>query len=284
MDRLTFVHDICHIRENQAYAWRSSAWHQKGIEKTEELTNGYTHTVFSSRLFTWRRHYTKNSVSPKPLLPPPAWITIDEWVPGIWPLIKDRASWICTYNSSHHGIAHIKKGEDITSTWSTHAKRHLKSFRKAGCTVRQGIFEDIERDILRSQVPRSISLALTRMIAHRLAHDPAHIDIFVAENKERKRIACLVSANDDKSKESMYLLGYFLPEAAKLQPMTGLVDAWLSLLQKHAYHSANFGLMIGPRTSRFDPWWGLSNFKTHFGITRVHLPPTFWKISTSLRK
>jgi hypothetical protein len=251
---------------------------------TTTLKNGYTDTVFSSRLFTWRRHYTKNGKPPTPHPPSPSWITIDEWAPGIWPLKKDRTSWLPLGNHSHHGIAYITSNTDVTTTWSTHAKRHLKTFYKAECSVRLGTYEDLETDMLRSQVPRTMSLALARIVAYRLTIDPENIDIFVAENKEGKRIACFVAANDEESKESMYIMGYFLPEAAKLQPMTGLVHTWLALLQERGYRAGNFGLMVGPHTSRLDPWWGLSNFKTHFGITRVHLPSGYWKISSSLRK
>lgn len=284
MDRLTFVHDVCHILSSDKHAWRSTHWHQSGLPPTTDLENGFTDTIFSSRLFTWRRHYTKNNLPPTPLTSPKSWITIDEWTPGIWPLVKDRASWFSMGNQSHHGIAYISPNTDVTNTWSSHAKRHLKTFYKSGCTIRNGTFEDVEADMLRSQVPRSMSLALAKIVEYRINIDPEHINIFVAENKDGKRIGCFVVGNDEETKESMYLMGYFLPEAAKLQPMTGLVHVWLSLIQEHGYRSGNFGLMSGPHVTRLDPWWGLSNFKTHFGITRVHLPISYWKISSSLHK
>jgi hypothetical protein len=187
-------------------------------------------------------------------------------------------------NRSHHGICYIQQNEDITTRWSSHAKRHLKAFYKSGCTIRNGNLEDVKTDMLRSQVPRAMSLGLSHIVAHRLRVDPENINIFVAEDATGKRIACFVCANDEESKESMYIMGYFIPEAAKLQPMTGLVHMWLSLLQKNGWRSGNFGLIIGPHAGRLDPWWGLSNFKTHFGITRVHLPMGYWKISSSLKR
>lgn len=283
MDRLTFVHDVCYILSSDRRAWRSSSWYRAGLPPTTDLENGYTDTVFSSRFFTWRRNYTKDGLPPT--LPPPcSWITINEWVPGIWPLKKDRTSWLSMGNQSHHGIAYIPKDGDITESWSSHAKRHLKTFYKTGCTVRDGTFEDVKTDMLRSQVPRAMSIALSKIVAYRLSIDPENMNIFVAENKEGVRIGCFVAGNDEESKESMYLMGYFLPEAAKLQPMTGLVYTWLSLLQVNNYQAGNFGLMTGPHVTRLDPWWGLSNFKTHFGITRVHLPTSLWKISSSLFK
>ncbi len=250
---------------------------------TVDIANGFTDTVFSSKLFSWRRHYTKNGLPPETVPAAPSWITIDEWVPGIWPLKKDRASWFSLHNHTCHGIAYISPNADITSTWSTHAKRHLKTFYRAGCTIKNGTLEDVETYMLRSQVPRTMSLALAKIVAYRLSIDPETMDIFVAEDSEGSLIGCFVAANDDESRESMYIMGYFLPEAAKLQPMTGLVHLWLSLLQERGYRSGNFGLMVGPHTGRLDPWWGLSNFKTHFGITRVHLPSGYWKISSSLR-
>lgn len=283
MDRLTFVHDVCHILSSDKHAWRSSTWHRTGIPRTSDLPNGFTSTVFSSPIFSWRRNYTKNALPPTPP-PPQSWITLDEWVPGIWPLKKDRGSWFSMGNTSHHGIFYFKEDKDITKTWSSHAKRHLKTFYKAGCRIRNGTLEDVQADMLRSQVPRVMSITLSKIVAHRLSIDPENISILVAENKDGVRIGCFVAGNDHESKESMYIMGYFLPEFAKLQAMTGLVHAWLLILKENNYRTANFGLMSGPHVTRLDPWWGLSNFKTHFGITRVHLPTSFWKIQSSLRK
>lgn len=284
MDRLSFVNDVCHVHANPCYSWKCTAWNQHGMPPTVTLNNGFTDTLIKSRFFSWRRHYTKNQLAPSPLPPPSAWITIDEWVPGVWPLKEARQQWIPMKNGSHHGIAYINQQEDVTAHWSTHAKRHLKTFIKSGCTVRDGSLEDITTDMLKSQVPKSMSLTLARLITYRLNKDPETINILVAENAEGKRIGCFVCANDAESKESMYLMGYFLPEAAKLQPMTGLVYTWLAHLQKIGWRSGNFGLMLGPHATKLDPWWGLSNFKTHFGITRVHLPQSYWKIRTSLTK
>lgn len=282
MDRLMFVNDVCHILESDCFFWRAGAWHRKGLPPTANLENGFTDTVFSSRFFTWRRHFTRNGQAPHPLSAPPSWITIDEWAPGVWPLKKERVSWLSLGHLSYHGIAYLSHDEEITKSWSSHAKRHLKTFYKSGCTIRYGTFDDVKGDMLRSQVPKSMSLALSRIVKYRLTIDPENIEIFVAENKEGKRIGCFVAANDEESKESMYIMGYFVPEATKLQPMTGLVHTWLSLLQKRGWRSGNFGLMLGPHANRLDPWWGLSNFKTHFGITRVHIPMGYWKISSSL--
>lgn len=283
MDRLTFVHDVCHILTNEKSSWKTSNWHQRGLSQTAKLENGYTHIIYASRFITLRRHYTKNGKPPTPLTKTSSWITFDEWMPGIWPLKKDRVSWIPLNNYSYHGIAYIAPNIDITTTWSTHAKRHLKTFQTRECSVHKGTYEDLRADMLRSQVPRYMSASLARTIAHRLTIDPETIDIFIAKNKEGKNIACFVAANDEESKESMYLMGYFLPEAAKLQPMTGLVHHWLTLLNKRGYHAGNFGHMIGPHVSRRDSWWGFSNFKTHFGVTRVHIPSGYWKCFLSLQ-
>jgi hypothetical protein len=284
MDRLMFVRDTCHILKNPCFSWRSTTWYKTGMKGSViELANGYTNTVISSRILTWRRHYTRDGNPPQHPTPTiNSLIILDEWVPGIWPLKKDRASWTCMGNGSCHGIFYLSPAEDVTKTWSSHAKRHLKTFLKSGCTVRDGNFEDIETDMLRSQVPKTMSIALSRIVAHRLSVDPETMNIFVAEDANGKRIGCFACANDEETKESMYIMGYFLPEAGKLQPMTGLVHLWLTRLQEQGWRSGNFGLMLGPHIGRLDPWWGLSNFKTHFGITRVHLPPGYWKISSSL--
>lgn len=284
MDRLTFVHDVCYILSNPHIAWRSTAWHRNGGRPATDLENGFTNNVISSRIFTWRRSYTTNNLPPQTLTPLSSLITLDEWIPGIWPLKKERGSWFPFGNLSHHGIAYIHPDQEILSAWSTHAKRHLKTFFASECSVRNGTLEDVTADMLKSQVPRTMSLILAKIVSYRAEIDPENLDILVAEDKHGKRIGCFVAGNDNASKESMYLMGYFLPEAKALQPMTGLVYTWLTLLKERGYHAGNFGLMVGPHVNKLDPWWGLSNFKTHFGITRVHLPQSHWKISTSLRK
>ena len=206
MDRLTFVNDVCHILTSDRFYWRATAWHRRGLPPTTNLENGFTDVIFNTRFFTWRRHYTQNGKPPTPLPAPSGWLTIDDWAPGVWPLKKDRATWLSMGNHTHHGIAYINQNEDITTHWSSHAKRHLKTFYKSGCTVRRGTFEDVEADMLRSQVPRGMSLALAKIVAYRLSIDPENIDIFVAEDAEGKRIECFVASNDEASKESMYIM------------------------------------------------------------------------------
>ena len=78
-------------------------------------------------------------------------------------------------------------------------------------------------------------------------------------------------------------MGYFLHAGKKLQPMTGLIHAWLEDIQKKGYRSGNLGLILEKETSPKNTWWGFSNFKTHFGITRVHLPGSYWKMQCKKR-
>ena len=129
-----------------------------------------------------------------------------------------------------------------------------------------------------------MALGLGKIVEYRLNITPENVEIFVAEDKDGKRIGAFAAGYDAALKESMYILGYFLPEAAKMQPMTALVHAWMVRSQELGLTSCNFGLMCGPYAGRWDPWWGLSNFKTHFGIHRVHLPPGYWKVTFSWQK
>ncbi len=280
-DRLSQVNDVCHILANPHHAWRSGSWHRAGLPPdTANLPNGYTDVVVNNRLLLWRRHYTRDGEAPvleeKEIRG--SFLSIDEWAPGIWPLASVKQGWQRMGNSSHHGIAYLPTDGNFLAQWSTQAKRHLKTFQKAGCKLRLGTFADVEGDILHSQVPRAMGMALAKITKYRLDITPESVDILVAENAEGKRIGCFVAGNDDALRESMYVLGYFVPEAAKLHPMVGLVHWWFMRSVERGYQACNFGLMCGPYTSRWDPWWGLSNFKTHFGITRVHLPPGFWKV------
>ncbi len=285
MDRLTFVRDVCHIGQSPFSAWRSSVWHRNGLPPTQTLTNGFSDRVFHARFFTWYRHYTVNGMAPdcNAVKEHPEYrrslISLHEWVPGIWPLASEIVGWKRMGILSHHGIAYLPEDPqaDITASWSSHAKRHVKTFFAHGCSITMGTMDDVRADMLRSQVPRAMSLALAKICDARMRLDPETMEIFVARNAQGERIGCFVAANDEETKESMYLMGYFLPEAAKLQPMAGLVFTWLSGLHARGYRAGNFGLMVGPHTSRLDPWWGLSYFKTHFGITRVHLPQSLWR-------
>lgn len=280
--RVALTNDLCRIAPNQQYAWRSGPWHQAGlIDQTYPLKNGYAVKVQYNPILIWWRIFTRDGQPPDlSELPPQNFKTlvkIHEWVPGIWPQPSRQPGWFKFGTPQYHGITNLDPNQDYHLDWSQHARRHLRHAQKSGVTVRFGNFEDIISRLKSSQVPRAMGEALATVVLHRLQKDPETIEILVAE-VDGKIAACFVSGNDDTLKESMYLLGYFVPEFAKYQAMTLLIDVWFSRTLERGYRAANFGAMSGPYPSPFDPWIGLSNFKTHFNIERVHLPPGYWKI------
>lgn len=280
--RVNLVFDQCLLQGHPSYAWHASAWHQNGlISQTTDIKNGYIDTICRSRILRWERVFTRDACPPH--FPPNlshALVEIMEWVPGVWPTHPQAHGWKRMGQTKYHGVTNIADHSFIAQ-WSTHAKRHLRVFTASGAVIETGSFEDIERGAFQSQVPPAMTRALLMIVKHRLMRNPEDINIIVAK-KDGEIIAGFVSGYDKHLKESMYILGYFLPQHAKLQAMTGLVAAWMQRTRDIGGLRCNFGGMCGAYPSLWDPWLGLSQFKTHFNIQRFWLPPSFWKIRLSL--
>lgn len=273
-DRLRWAHDQCPLPGSPIPSLFHTHWHADGHNAAhtfQTLPDGYTVTVFDTRLLNWQRTF---SITPPPTHPR-AIVTISEWLPRYEPTAN--RDWISF--GKNYTAAYANLHTDYVNDWHSHAKRHLKQFQKSGCTLRLGTREDVQTLYTTSQVPKSLQTALLQSLDKHLRVHPDTISILVAE-KDQQAIACLVSGDCAEAYLSEYIIGAFHPKYKKDNAMVGLVDWWYRRsLAKH-FTTVTFGHIEPPQTS----WLpmsgnGYSFFKTHFGIRRLWFPKNRWQIS-----
>lgn len=278
--RLRIVDDICPLPAHPPLSFDGTAWASTVAASIVPIiphANGYTATILQNRLITWHRTFTVDDVPPEPLpLPKSSFLHVHEWGPDIWP--RNHNGWRYFSAPNCHAIALLNATTDYHKVWSSHARRHLSTFKKSGATLRVGTPEEAAAHCRPSQVPKHLQEVFLRLMHKHLATHPNDIEVLLAEH-QGKVIGGFVAANCDAIKQSSYLFGFFHPNAAKLQPMTGLIDWWFTRSLERGYVSVTFGDIVPPHSLPFDSALGYSNFKTHFGIRRVWLPGSFWKIS-----
>lgn len=278
--RLRFVDDICPLPEHPSLSFDGTAWASAVASSISPIIphkNGYTATILENRLVTWHRTFTLDDVPPEPV--PSAMKSlfhVHEWGPDVWP--RKYEGWKYFSAPNCHAIALLRPGEDYRKRWSSHARRHFSTFKKSEVTLRLGTPKEVEIHVRPSQVPRNMQDVLVRLMHKHLAVHPQDVEVLIAEH-DGKVIASFIATNCDEIKQSNYLFGFFLPEYGKLQAMTGLVDWWFARSLERGYHSVTFGDIVPPLHLPFDSAVGYSNFKTHFGVHRVWLPGSFWKIT-----
>lgn len=279
--RLKHIQDVCPLYHKGALpSFEATHWASEvalSSKAVVEHPHGFTATVVSNPLITWYRTFTTNNRPER--LPRRSFITIEEWVPSFEDHIEDK-NWRTMGVPRLHGIAYLEASGSVDARWSTQAKRHLKTFQKqSDVTIRFGRLDELHMPYARSKIAKGMKATLWQMTERHIAKHPETIDVLIAESKEHGIVAAFVAGNCDEAKTSVYLLGFYLNEGAKAQTMTGLVHTWIDRSRTKGYKACNFGDMCGPSPLPFQKDRGYSIFKTHFGIHRVWLPKSYWKIS-----
>jgi hypothetical protein len=80
-------------------------------------------------------------------------------------------------------------------------------------------------------------------------------------------IAGLATVYEKETDQSKHISAFLLPEAYKTDAGTALIEHWVQETKARDLSYANFGIVW----KKGDPnsWKGYSNFKLHFGLTRV---------------
>lgn len=259
--RLKSVRDICPL-STTAHHWLYATEWMSAVRSGD--------IVFSNRLLTWRRTFTQDGRAPE-LVPTNSFITIDEWAPSIWP--REHAGWRRFGIQHREAIVFLNEPHE----WSSHARRHLKIFKRGAMTLRLGTVEEFEKNIVLSQVPPRLQSVFINEVRRHVAAHPKTVEILIAENSDGV-IACFVAGNIAEAEQSYYIAGFFKRGTEKLHAKIGLIEWWFARSVERGYTTLNFGHIVGPR-SRFESGIGYSNFKTHFGIHRVWWPGSFWKLT-----
>ena len=267
---LKFVADQCPLdhRSLQHTNWYGTVVAQK--KPVSFSPDGYTVTIFSSKILTWYRSFTKNEPQP---IAKRSLIVLQEWVPARHP--TGLRGWLPL------GIlptrAFTELSTDYKSSWGSQAVRHFKAFTRSGAKLRLGTKDDVLALYATSQVPKSLQPVFLSLLDNHLKTHPQDIDILVAEHDGRP-IGCLVAGNCDEIRESEYMIGAFDPAYAKQQPMNGLMDWWFRRSLERGYKRVNFGAIDHPPRWPFSPIYGYSFYKIQFGVSRVWFPASYWRV------
>lgn len=279
--RLQFVADVCPLSEaHSASAFEATRWHAEASYNADQLIllpNGFRATVMENRLLSWHRTFTADN---RPVrFSSRSLIKIEEWVPSTENMINHHG-WINFGVTRRQAIAVVPTEGAVEQHWSGHAKRHLKVFQKqTDITLRLGELEELRQPYAKSHIGRSMRNALWDMTERHVKAHQETVDVLIAESKTDGIMAGFVAGNCAEARSSIYLLGFYLPPAAKTYAKTGLVKWWFERTREKQLAYCNFGDICGAKPSIFDSSRGYSLFKTHFGINRVHLPRSYWRVS-----
>lgn len=270
--RLQFVADQCPLPWCPVPSLHHTRWYAEwqNLPGTYTLEpDGYTVTVFKTRLVSWYRSFTD---SPPVRPPQTSLLTFHEWLPRYqllrtpgWHRFGNVYTW-----------AYAKLHPEYLKDWNQQARRHLKVFQKSGARLRLGTKADVEQVYAVSQVPKHMQKSMLDVLDKQLATHPETIDILVAE-KSGQAIACYVAGHCDEAKLSEYIIGAFHPHFAKDQAMVGLIDWWYQRALARGHESLTFGHMEAPGRLPASGD-GYSVFKTNFGVQRWWLPINHWRV------
>ncbi|MEK9155368.1 MAG: hypothetical protein AAB839_01845 [Patescibacteria group bacterium] len=274
LNRLRIVRDICPLPgfpSHDAFAWKGVA--AKSKVPMIAHPNGYTVTDFQNRFITWHRTFTRDHQVP--ILTSKSFIHIHEWIP---PTNPSKVSGYFRFSMNHfEAVAPVTK--DPIKHWSTQARRHLAATKKnPALAIRTGTIDEVAAMLPASQVPISLHETFLAFTKRHLAAHSADIEIFIATLRSTP-VAAFIAGYCIEAKESTYLVGCFTPDGGKSHAMTALVEKWFQQCAEKNIVHANFGDIVGPTPFPFDDAIGYSNFKTHFGIHRVWMPGSRWRIS-----
>lgn len=129
-----------------------------------------------------------------------------------------------------------------------------------------------------SQVPRSLHHTFLSFTDRHVAAHPNDIEVLIA-TLHGAPVAGFVAGHCDAAGESSYLVGCFTGDGGKVHAMVALIHWWFERCMARGIVHANFGDIVGPHPFPFDDMIGYSNFKTHFGIHRVWMPGSHWRMT-----
>lgn len=278
--RLHFVNDICPLAGHPPTSIDATHWKAAASPSTEPIImheDGYTSTILNNRFITWHRTFT-NTPTPPPVVPPRGVIHVREWVPRIYP--GRIEGWRQAGPTEVQGVYFFADATDYQTRWSSHAKRHLKQFKKSGATLALGTIDDAARVFAHSQVPPSLQTVFLKQSRRHLDAHPQDID-FLTAWFDGQPVAVFIALNCDEAKQSYYLSGGFDTRYPNLQALTGIINWWYARSLERGYIACNFGGMAPPKQPPLIGVGGegYSIFKTHFGIRRVWSPASFWKFT-----
>lgn len=279
--RLSWGKDVCALPWNPQFAWRCSEWNRGTFRRTESLEHGFVQTVIDTRFFVWKRYFTRDGYAPELLRKEGRGhrLLLEEWVPGVWPFPQALKGWTRLGRESCDAVSVLPNQGEVYAFWSKEARREARLFREAGCRVRLGSWKELHEHAYRSHVPRELSEAMLGIFKRQMENLAETTEILIAIDAQGALLGGIGVGYDAQLSQSFYFCGYFLPEAAALHPMAGLFETWFQRTRERGLRSCNFGGILGPdQAKKRHPWWGFSYFKMQFNVTRMHLPPGFWKL------
>lgn len=276
--RLRIVSDISPVPGNGSLCPSGTKWQGSVAYSTAPIINradGYTTTVMRNPVISWFRTFTASNTPPVDLPQSGSLVTLQEWIPTS--MAVNPPGWKRV--SSHDLAAVSVLRDDYRAAWSEQARRHLRAFEKSGLHLALGTLADIDAIAPHSQVPKHMQTVFRNVVKRHLAVQPDTVDFLIARDQHDAPVAAFVAGNCDEILQSAYLLGGFHEDFAKHHPMVGLIDWWFRRSRERGYATVNFGDITPPNPLPFiEHGIGYSVFKTHFGIHRVWLPGSFWKL------
>lgn len=180
-------------------------------------------------------------------------------------------------NVARTGFAHITNTERYDATWTEHARRHVKKWRKAP-THR---IENVTLEAFKESYARTGKLAFLRsdffgILDRRAKHHGDLLHLYGAINPATGNIDAGLAVLDlPDIHTSNHVIAFFHNHAKKTPVNVGLIDHWFRESIARQMTFLNFGVFWVPG----EPlgWKGFSRFKSQFGLQYIDSPTTYMK-------
>lgn len=175
------------------------------------------------------------------------------------------------------GVHTLQDTADYTQRWNKNARYDLRrwhaSVQEQGYRIAEVPLTAYASAYKKSTVWKKIGNGLLRNLIDKYTASESHphISLWGAYNPSGELIAGTAALFSPTYHASVYLCPFMLPEAKDVCAMTGLVDHWFKESAQRGFRTQWFTDFWQPGKPK--SWKGFSEFKSHFGITRVSYPP-----------
>ena len=166
------------------------------------------------------------------------------------------------------GYAPLPQTGDPCALWSTHAKRHLKTWRKSGWIIREIGYDEFMQGYARSNQDVVLRSLFGAVLKSKIASHPGLVRIHGAAPSADARIeAAFAMVDVPETGESLHAFSYLCPAARPVDAGTGLMEHWYAGAQQRGVRWMDFGIFW--RKGEPSSWKGYSRFKMQFGTRPV---------------
>lgn len=184
-----------------------------------------------------------------------------------------RKSWIIERKHTI-GVATVPSSGDYTHAWSSHARRHVRTWRKQECD--DWVIEPISYDTFAQAYKNAhmdpiLKFAFLGLIRQKCRSHGGYFHLIGARRKDRTTYeAGFAYLHIPESRQMYHTVSFICPSAKHTRVGYGIMDFWFKHAQRIGVEHLDFGLFWEKGSP--PSWKGFSRFKSQFGVQLIQFP------------